>query len=140
MTINEIQESIISDFAEIGDSFDQYAYLIEISSGHVGLMDEEKTPERLVEGCSSNVWLKMQISDGLFSFEADSDTLIIKGILGLLQKMFSGQSPEAVAECEVSFLKRTEIMETFSSDRRKGIGFVIRTIQSYCRESAKQAD
>ena len=133
MSIEEIQQKIISDFLEMGDSFDQYAYLIEISAAHEGLPDEEKTPERLVEGCQSHVWLKIDTEDGIFNFESDSDTLIVKGVLELLQQMFNGQPCDAVAAAEVTFLRDTEIMETFESDRQKGIGYVIKALK---REAA----
>ena len=109
MTIDEIQEKIVADFEELGDSFDQYAYLIEISAAHEGLSDGDKTPERLVEGCQSRVWLKISTEGGIFSFSSDSDTLIVKGVLELLQQMLNGQTCADVSRAEVTFLQRTAV-------------------------------
>lgn len=136
MTIDEIQEKIVADFEELGDSFDQYAYLIEISAAHEGLSDGDKTPERLVEGCQSRVWLKISTEGGIFSFSSDSDTLIVKGVLELLQQMLNGQTCADVSRAEVTFLQRTAIMDTFESDRQKGIGYVIRQL----KKAAADAD
>lgn len=139
-TISEIQNQIIADFNEIGDSFDQYAYLIELSAAHKGMPEEEKLPTRLVEGCQSHVWLKIDRDEhDRFYFVSDSDTLIVKGVLSLLQEMFCGQSCEDVAGAEIRFLQETAIMDTFESDRQKGLSYVIRKLQTtahlFCRRS-----
>lgn len=129
--IDSIQEKIVSDFLEMGDGFDQYAYLIELSAMHPPLSPEDRSPERLVEGCQSHVWLKIDIGDdGTFRFSSDSDTLIVKGVLSLLEECFCGQRCEDVAQAHITFLQRTDIMETFGSDRQKGIGYVIRALQA----------
>lgn len=128
--IDEIQNKIIADFEEIGDPFDQYAYLIELSCTLSPLAAEEKTDEKKVEGCQSNVWLKIyQDEEGKFQFETDSDTLIIKGVLYLLQKCFCGQMPSDVANANLTFLKETSIMDTFETSRRQGIGNVIKKLK-----------
>lgn len=128
-TINEIQNDIIAEFNEIGDSFDQYAYLMELSVIHPRFTEDEKLPERAVAGCQSHVWLKIDSRDGVFHFTSDSDTLIIKGVLYLLEQCLCGQSCKDVANAEITFLSRTELMETFESDRQKGIGYVIKTLK-----------
>ena len=132
--IDEIQDQIVSDFQEIGDGFDQYAYLIELSMQLPGLPEDKKTEDRLVKGCQSHVWLDMHVEDGKFFFDADSDTLILKGVLYLLREIFNGQQPEAVAAAEVRFFGQTEIMATFDADRQKGIGYIIRHIQEFAAE------
>lgn len=138
-SITEIQEKIITDFNEIGDSFDQYAYLIELSCSFKPMTDEEKLPERLVDGCQSHVWLNIfKDSDGRFAFTTDSDTLIVKGVLYLLQELFCGQLPADVAAADVRFLKETAIMDTFESDRQKGLGYVIAQLQSAARNMAEE--
>ena len=90
-TIREIQDRIIAEFSELGDPFDQYAYLIGLACEHPSMQADEKTPERLVEGCQSRVWLDIRCRDGVFFFRSDSDTLIIKGVLSLLERLFCGQ-------------------------------------------------
>lgn len=128
-SIQEIQQDIISDFSEIGDSFDQYAYLIELSCAHVPMPEKDKTPDRVVEGCQSQVWLRTFHTDNMFSFSSDSNTLIIKGVLFLLEKILNGQTCADVANAEITFLQETEIMATFESDRQKGIGYVIKSLK-----------
>ena len=128
--IGQIQDEIVAEFEMIGDGFDQYSYLIELSCIFVPMRAGLKTDDRAVRGCQSHVWLDIfQDGDGLFQFEADSDTLIIKGVLFLLQRTLCGQRPAEVASAEIDFLARTAIMETFGQDRRHGIGQVVRTLQ-----------
>lgn len=136
--INEIQEKIVSDFLEMGDGFDQYAYLIELSVQLRGLPEEKKTDDRLVKGCQSHVWLDMCMEDGAFFFDGDSDTLILKGVLFLLQDIFGGQPLEEVAKAKIWFFDQTEIMATFDADRQKGIGFIIRTMQDFASEKTNR--
>lgn len=134
--IDTLQEQIVSDFQEMGDGFEQYAYLIELSVNLPALSEEKKTGDRLVKGCQSHVWLDMRAKDGIFSFEADSDTLILKGVLYLLRDIFNGQPLSEVAEARVWFFEQTEIMATFDADRQKGIGYIIRELQNFAREQA----
>ena len=129
-SIAGIQEDIVEEFAMVGDDFDQYSYLIELSCIFEPMKPELKSDDRSVKGCQSHVWLDIyQDGDGLFEFDADSDTLIIKGVLFLLQRVLCGQKPTDVASADITFLARTAIMETFESDRRKGIGYVIATLK-----------
>ena len=127
--IETIQQQIIQEFTEIGDRFDQYAYLIELACLHEPMPEEAKTEGNLVKGCQSHVWLDIRVENGILSFSSDSDTLILRGILYLLAKMFNNKPCMEIADTEVTFLSETEIMDTFESDRQKGIGYVIRTIQ-----------
>lgn len=132
--IDELQEKIVNDFQEMGDGFEQYAYLIELSVQLPGLAEDRKTEDRLVKGCQSHVWLDMRAENGVFDFDADSDTLILKGVLFLLRDIFGGQPLDAVANARVWFFENTEIMATFDADRQKGIGYIIRAMQSFAAE------
>ena len=96
-SIDEKQAKIAREFQELGDGFEQYAYLIELSVALPPLPEEKKTDDRLVKGCQSHVWLDLRTEDSAFAFDADSDTLILKGVLYLLREIFNGQQPEAVA-------------------------------------------
>ena len=102
--IEEAQAALIKEFRELGDGFEQYAYLIELSVALPPLDEEHKTDDRLVKGCQSHVWLDMRVKDGAFSFDGDSDTLILKGVLYLLREIFNGEPPDAVAAAKVRFL------------------------------------
>ena len=134
--IDTLQEQIVRDFQEMGDGFEQYAYLIELSVNLPALPEEKKTEDRLVKGCQSHVWLDMRAEDGIFSFDADSDTLILKGVLYLLRDIFNGQPLSEVAGTRVWFFEQTEIMATFDADRQKGIGYIIRELQHFAEEQS----
>ena len=128
-SITATQNEIVEEFEMMGDSFDQYSYLIELSCIFEPMDASLKTDDRLVDGCQSHVWLDVRAKDDLFSFDADSDTLIIKGVLFLLQRILCGQPPIEVANADIDFLARTSIMESFENDRRRGIGYVIETLK-----------
>ncbi|MGN1002477.1 MAG: SufE family protein [Oscillospiraceae bacterium] len=134
-SIKEIQDGIVRDFLEIGDAFDQYAYLIELSCLQPPLPEELKTEERAVKGCQSSVWLDMRAEDGHLVLHSDSNTLIIKGVLYILEEILSGQPLGQVAEAEIDFLQRTAIMDTFESSRRKGLGYVIAAVRRFAADS-----
>lgn len=133
--IERIQKELAQDFVSLGDGFEQYAYLIELSGMLPPLAPEKKTDDRAVRGCQSHVWLDMRADNGCFYVEADSDTYIIKGILYLLRRIFSGQPLSQVANADITLFSETELMETFESDRQKGIGYVIRTMQNFAAEN-----
>lgn len=131
--IRAIEQELIQDFQTLGDGFEQYAYLIELSALLPPLPEDMKTDDRAVKGCQSHVWLDMRSEGGSFHVDADSDTFIIKGILYLLRRMFNGQPLAAVAEAEVTLFSETDLMETFENDRQKGIGYIIQTMQDFAR-------
>ena len=130
-TIQEKQDRLIDDFNELGDSFDQYSYLVTISGSLPEMPETEKTPERLVAGCQSQVWLAMRAQGGRFYLEADSGTLIIRGVLKLLEELLNGETLADVAAAEITFLRKTAIMETFESSRQKGMGYILKRIRGF---------
>lgn len=138
-TINKIQEELIQDFQTLGDGFEQYSYLIELSAMLPPLSEEKKTEERIVKGCQSHVWLDMYTEEGAFYFDADSDTFIIKGILYLLRRMFYGQPLAEVAEAEITLFAETELYATFENDRQKGISYVIGSMKEFAAEQSRSS-
>ncbi|MBR4157549.1 MAG: SufE family protein [Oscillospiraceae bacterium] len=132
--IESVQRELIGEFQGLGDSFEQYAYLIELAALLPQLPPEKKTAERVVKGCQSHVWLDMRAENGVFRFDGDSDTFIIKGVLYLLRRMFDGQPLADVAAAKLTLFEETEIMETFETDRQKGIGYVVQTLQRFAAE------
>ena len=134
-SIREKQDEIVADFKEMGDDFVKYSYLINLS-GMLPDMDESmKNNANMVGGCQSRVWLDIKVSGGRMYFNADSDTMIIKGILYLLREILSGQYVKAVSDANIDFLDRADIMVTFESDRRKGIGYIIKKIKETASSS-----
>ena len=134
--IETAQTALIREFQELGDGFEQYAYLIELAALLPPMAPEEKTEERLVRGCQSHVWLALRSENGRFYATADSDTFIVKGVLYLLKKLFDGQPLAEVAAAKVRFLEETEITATFGPDRQKGLGYVIAEMQRFAGEQA----
>ena len=134
--IETAQTALIREFQELGDGFEQYAYLIELAALLPPMAPEEKTAERLVKGCQSHVWLALRSENGRFYATADSDTFIVKGVLYLLKKLFDGQPLAEVAAAKVRFLEETEITATFGPDRQKGLGYVIAEMQRFADEQA----
>lgn len=129
-SILEKESRFIDEFNEIGDGFDQYAYLIELSCLLPSLPEKLKTAENTVDGCQSTVWLDIHTENGIFNFASDSNTLIIRGVLYILQEILNGQPVGEVASAHLSFLQKTAIMSTFESSRQKGLGYVISRLQN----------
>ncbi len=132
-SIKEKQNEIVADFEAMEDDFLKYSYLVELSTILPAMDDSLKNDSNLVKGCQSHVWMDIKISDGRINFEADSDTMIIKGVLYLLKEVLSGQDVKEVYETEIDFLKKADIMAAFESGRQKGIGFIIGTLKEKAR-------
>ena len=106
MTLQEIQEEIISEFDVFDDWMDKYEYIIDLGKELPIIDPLKKTDDRLIEGCQSKVWLDATVVDGKMQFTADSDAIITKGIIGLLIRVMNEQSPEAVATADLFFIQK----------------------------------
>ncbi len=136
MTLAEKQEELIRTINAIGDCFDQYSYLIVRSNDLAPLPEEYRKDENLVQGCQSKVWLHMQFdANRKFHLDADSDALILKGVLAILAELVEGAEAEELAELEWQFLDRTELGATFTSARSAGMKRTLKMIT----EGAKTA-
>ena len=100
MTINEIQDEIIEEFSELDDWLDRYQLLIDLGNDQQPLPQQEKTESNLIDGCQSRVWLVCDERDGILYFRAESDALIVKGIISLLVKVLSGHTPAEILEAD----------------------------------------
>lgn len=138
-TIAQKQEELADELRDLGDSFDQYSYLITLACQVPDWPEAEKTRDRLVKGCQSRVWLKAEFPDGRLALSADSSTMIIKGILKLLMDLLSGHTAQEVAQTEITFLQDTELMDTFETSRQKGIGYILRVIRDKAAAAAEEA-
>ena len=105
MTINEIQDQIIEEFSELDDWMDKYQLLIDLGSGQEPLAEEYKTDSNLIEGCQSRVWLQADEVDGRLVFQAESDALIVKGIVSLLVQVLSGHTAEEIVDADLYFIE-----------------------------------
>jgi len=131
MTINEIQDNIISEFEIFDDWMDRYQYLIDLSKNLKLIDDKYKTENYLIKGCQSKVWINAEMTDNKIYFSADSDALITKGIVTLVISVFSGQSPEDILKAELYFIDKIGLKENLSPTRANGLLAMIKQIKLY---------
>lgn len=130
-TINEVQDEIIEEYEVFDDWMDKYAMLIEAGSALAGLDDEEKRPEMLIEGCQSRVWIIAEMRDGLLYFRADSDALIVKGLVALLLRVMDGREPSEIAQANLYFIDRMGLSEHLSPTRSNGLLSMLKQMKYY---------
>lgn len=130
--INDIQDEIIDEFSGFDDWMDRYAYIIELGNAVEPLDEKFKTPENLIEGCQSRVWLNAErMSDGTIEFRADSDAIIVKGIVALLLRVFSGQAPKSILDADIYFIDKIGLKEHLSPTRSNGLVAMVKQIRMY---------
>ncbi len=130
MTINEIQDEVIEEFSFLDDWMDKYQLLIETGSSLRPLDAGHKTEDNLIDGCQSRVWIVCEYSDGRLRFEADSDAMIVKGIIALLLRVLSGHTPEEILAADLYFIPRIGLEEHLSPTRANGLLAMIRQIRA----------
>lgn len=130
-TINEIQDSIIEEFSDFEDWLDRYQLLIDLGNEQEPLPEEYKTDNNLIEGCQSRVWLQADLVDGKVEFCAESDALIVKGIVSLLIKVYSGHTPDEILESEPYFVEAIGLKEHLSPTRSNGLVAMIKQMRLY---------
>ena len=131
MNINEIQDQIIEEFAQFGDWMERYEYLIDLGRS-LGPFDERhKTPEYLIEGCQSKVWLYPSFENGIITFSADSDALITRGIVALLVRVFSGRTPAEIVGANIYFIEKIGLRENLSPTRSNGLLAMMKQMRLY---------
>lgn len=132
MNINDIQDEIIEEFEGLTDWMDRYAYIIELGSQLPALPENYKTPENLIEGCQSRVWIHAELDgEGNVVFEADSDALIVKGIVALLLRVLSGQKADDILASDLHFIERIGLKEHLSPTRSNGLVAMVKQIRMY---------
>lgn len=131
MTINEIQDEVIEEFSELDDWMDRYQLLIDMGEEQAPLPASEKTEQNLIDGCQSRVWLVCGEKDGLLEFRAESDALIVRGIVSLLIRVLSGHTPEEIIGAELYFIDRIGLREHLSPTRSNGLLAMVKQIRMY---------
>lgn len=131
MTINEIQDEIIQEFADLDDWMDRYQLLIDLGSSQPKLDDKYKTEQNLIDGCQSRVWLQADMKDGLLHFQAESDALIVKGIVALLVRVLSDHTPEEILRADLYFIESIGLREHLSPTRSNGLLAMLRQMKLY---------
>lgn len=130
-SINEIQDEIIDEFSGFSDWMDKYAYIIEMGNSLPPLDEKLKTPGNLIEGCQSRVWLNAVCEDGRVHFEADSDAIIVKGIISMLIRVLSGQTPADILSADLYFIERIGLHDHLSPTRSNGLVAMVKQIKMY---------
>ena len=131
MTINETQDEIIEEFSALDDWMDKYQLLIDLGSEQEPLDEQYKTEQNLIDGCQSRVWLQADYEDGIIRFSAESDALIVKGIVSLLIRVFSGHTPQEILNADLYFIEQIGLKEHLSPTRSNGLLAMVKQIRMY---------
>ena len=131
MTINEIQDEIIDEFSGFDDWMDKYQLLIDLGNEQAPLDEQYKTEQNLIDGCQSRVWLQADYEDGKIRFTAESDALIVKGIVALLIRVLSDHTPDEILEANLHFIEDIGLREHLSPTRSNGLLAMLKQMKLY---------
>lgn len=131
MTINEIQDEIIEEFSDFEDWMDKYQLLIDLGSDQSPLEEKYKNEQNLIDGCQSRVWLQADMIDGKLHFQAESDALIVKGIVALLIRVLGDHTPQEILDTDLYFIERIGLSEHLSPTRSNGLLAMIKQMKMY---------
>lgn len=130
-TINEAQDEIIDEFSVFDDWMDKYSLIIDMGKSLAPLDPVLKTPQNRIEGCQSNVWLDAQYNDGIITFTADSDAILVKGIVSLLVNLLSGRTPDEILNADLYFIQQIGLNEHLSPTRSNGLLAMVKQMKTY---------
>jgi len=131
MTINEIQDEIIEEFTGFDDWMDKYQLLIDLGNEQEPLDEKYKTEQNLIDGCQSRVWLVADYADGVIRFKAESDALIVKGIVALLIRVLSDHTPQEILDADLYFIEEIGLKEHLSPTRSNGLVAMVKQMRVY---------
>ncbi|MBQ7531139.1 MAG: SufE family protein [Paludibacteraceae bacterium] len=131
MTINEIQNEIIDEFAMFDDWMDRYELLVEYGRGLPPFPEELRTGQNLIDGCQSQVWFTASLQDGRLVYQADSDAILVKGIVALLLHVLNNQTPKDIVDADLYFIKEIGLQEHLSPTRSNGLAAMLRQMKLY---------
>ena len=130
-TINELQDEVIEEFSDFDDWMDKYQLLIDLGNEQEPLAPEYKNDQNLIDGCQSRVWLQADLVDGKVEFQAESDALIVKGIIALLIKVVSGHTPDQILDNELYFIEAIGLKDHLSPTRSNGLLAMVKQMRMY---------
>ena len=131
LTINEIQDEIIEEFSGLDDWMDRYQLLIDMGGETEPLPDSDKVEQNLIDGCQSRVWLVCDEKEGRLYFRAESDALIVKGIVTLLIRVLSGHTPDEILDADLYFIEKIGLREHLSPTRSNGLLAMLKQMRTY---------
>lgn len=131
MTINEAQDEVIEEFSGFTDWMDRYQMLIDLGGDLEPLDERYKTEQNLIDGCQSRVWLQADYDGSVITFTAESDALIVKGIIALLIQVLSGHTPKEILDADLYFIERIGLKDHLSPTRSNGLLAMVKQIRMY---------
>ncbi|QRR03958.1 SufE family protein [Dyadobacter sandarakinus] len=131
MTINEIQDELISDFELFDDWESKYEYIIDLGKQLPALDEQYKTDENIIKGCQSRVWLHAHMDGELLKFEADSDAIIVRGLVSMLVKVLSEHTPEEIMHADLYFMERIGLHQHLAQTRSNGLASMVKQMKAY---------
>ena len=131
LSINDIQDEIIAEFSDFDDWMDRYQMRIDMGSEQPPLEEKYKTEQNLIDGCQSRVWLQADLVDGKLKFRAESDALIVKGIVALLVRVLTDHTPQEILDADLYFIERIGLREHLSPTRSNGLGAMLKQMKMY---------
>jgi cysteine desulfuration protein SufE len=130
MTINETQDELISDFELFDDWESKYEYIIDLGKQFPPLEEQYKTEENIIKGCQSRVWLNAYMDGDLLKFEADSDAIIVRGLVSMLVKVLSGHTPEEIAKADVYFMEKVGLAAMLKQMKAYGFAYQAKSVNA----------
>ena len=130
-TINEIQDEIIEEFTMMDEWIDRYELLIEYGKSLKGFPEEQRTKQNLIEGCQSQVWFTAALKDGKVIYQADSDAVLVKGIVSLLLRVLNNQAPKDIVNADLYFIKEIGLQEHLSPTRSNGLAAMLHQMKLF---------
>jgi len=131
MTINQKQDQIIEEFAQFDEWMDKYQLLIDFGNSLQPLDERYKTPQNIIEGCQSRVWLHAEMQDRKVIFKADSDAILVKGIVHLLIDVLSNHTPNEIVDADLYFIEKIGLREHLSPTRSNGLLAMVKQMKLY---------
>ena len=131
MTINEAQDELIEDFELFDEWESKYEYIIDLGKQLPKLDEQFKTEDNIIKGCQSLVWLHAHMDGELLKFEADSDAIIVKGLVNMLVKVLSGHTPEEIAKADIYFMDRVGLHQHLAQTRSNGLASMLKQMKAY---------
>lgn len=131
MTINEKQDSIVEEFNQFDDWMDKYSLLIDMGNSLQPIEESNKTPQNIIEGCQSRVWLVADYNNGVITYRGESDAILVKGIVSLLIDVFSGRTPDEILNADLYFVDKIGLKEHLSPTRSNGLVSMIKQMRLY---------
>ena len=131
MTINDLQNEIVEEFNQFDDWMDKYALLIDLGNSLKPIDEKQKTPQNIIEGCQSRVWLNAELVDGKVIYEGESDAILVKGIVALLLQVLSGHTPDDILNTELYFIDKIGLKDHLSPTRSNGLVAMVKQMRMY---------